>query len=242
MLCSCTSGEGGREGLQAFGSASFAVPQPVLICSCPSQSWKVCLQPRAVLALSAPSLPADPGSSAHSSQHLLCGSRHTGSGQEGPEGSFKKKRRKRKHRSTDRSPCAEAGKDGGEVSSPPKKERIVSPEGCKDKESRLPRKEGIASQNCIEKDSRPPKKKIVSPGDLVSVVGKEGAHKGVSHGLACQDTKSGPKQHEPEPSVGLGMEPASPFKRKKKKKKNRSKDSPLKKTEECSSGVLSSDR
>ncbi|KAL9833519.1 ubiquitin carboxyl-terminal hydrolase 36 [Geothlypis trichas] len=176
-----------------------------------------------------------------SSQHLLCGSRHTGSGQEGPEGSFKKKRRKRKHRSTDRSPCAEAGKDGGEVSSPPKKERIVSPEGCKDKESRLPRKEGIASQNCIEKDSRPPKKKIVSPGDLVSVVGKEGAHKGVSHGLACQDTKSGPKQHEPEPSVGLGMEPASPFKRKKKKKKNRSKDSPLKKTEECSSGVLSSD-
>ncbi|XP_071307528.1 ubiquitin carboxyl-terminal hydrolase 36 isoform X2 [Agelaius tricolor] len=169
-------------------------------------------------------------------------SRQTGSGQEEPEVSFKKKRRKRKHRSTDRSPCAVAVRDGDEVSSPPKKERIVSPEGCKDRESGLPRKEGIASQkDFIEKDSRPPKKKSVSPGDFVSVMGKEGAHKGLSHGLACQDMKSGPKQLVPEPSTGLGMEPASPLRRKKKKKKNRSKDSPLKKTEECSSGMLSSD-
>nr|XP_054501101.1 ubiquitin carboxyl-terminal hydrolase 36 [Agelaius phoeniceus] len=169
-------------------------------------------------------------------------SRQTGSGQEEPEVSFKKKRRKRKHRSTDRSPCAVAVRDGDEGSSPPKKERIVSPEGCKDRESGLPRKEGIASQkDFIEKDSRPPKKKSVSPGDFVSVMGKEGAHKGLSHGLACQDMKSGPKQLVPEPSTGLGMEPASPLRRKKKKKKNRSKDSPLKKTEECSSGMLSSD-
>ncbi|XP_039572053.1 ubiquitin carboxyl-terminal hydrolase 36 isoform X3 [Passer montanus] len=168
-------------------------------------------------------------------------SRDAGSGQEEPEGSFKKKRRKRKHRSTDRSPGAVAVKDVGEVSSPPKKERIVSPESFKDKDSRLPKKEGIAPQkDFIDKDSRPLKKKIASPGDFVSVMGKEVAHKGLSHGLVCQDMKSGPKQHVPEPSIGLGMEPASPLKRKKKKKKNRSKDRPLK-IEECSSGMLSSD-
>ncbi|XP_059720521.1 ubiquitin carboxyl-terminal hydrolase 36 isoform X2 [Haemorhous mexicanus] len=168
-------------------------------------------------------------------------SRETGSGQEEPEGSFKKKRRKRKHRSTDWSSCAVAVKDKDEVSSPPKKERVVSAEDFKNKDSRLP-KESIASQkDFTDKDSRPPKKKIVSPGDLVSVMGKEVAHKGLSHGLVCQDMKSGPKQHVPEPSMGLGMEPASPLKRKKKKKKNRSKDRPLKKTEECSSGMLSSD-
>ncbi|XP_038012918.1 ubiquitin carboxyl-terminal hydrolase 36 isoform X2 [Motacilla alba alba] len=160
--------------------------------------------------------------------------------QEEPEGSFKKKRRKRKHRSTDRSPCAVAVKDVDEVSSPPKKERIVAPEGFED--SRLPKKEGIASQkDFIDKDSRPPKKKIVSPGDFVSVMEKEVAHKGLSHGQVCQDMESGQKQHGPEPSIGLGMEPALPLKRKKKKKKNRSKDRPLKQTEECSSGVLSSD-
>ncbi|XP_050837303.1 ubiquitin carboxyl-terminal hydrolase 36 isoform X1 [Serinus canaria] len=166
-------------------------------------------------------------------------SRETGSGQQEPEGSFKKKRRKRKHRSTDWSSCAVAVKDKDEVSSPPKKERVVSAEDFKDKDSRLPKKESIASQkDFTDKDSRPPKKKIVSP---VSVMGKEVAHKGLSHGLVCQDMKSGPKQHVPEPSMGLGMEPASPLKRKKKKKKNRSKDRPLKKTEECSSGMLSSD-
>ncbi|XP_064251517.1 ubiquitin carboxyl-terminal hydrolase 36 isoform X1 [Passer domesticus] len=181
------------------------------------------------------------GSTAHTSHHLLSGSRDAGSGQEEPEGSFKKKRRKRKHRSTDRSPGAVAVKDVGEVSSPPKKERIVSPESFKDKDSRLPKKEGIAPQkDFIDKDSRPLKKKIASPGDFVSVMGKEVAHKGLSHGLVCQDMKSGPKQHVPEPSIGLGMEPASPLKRKKKKKKNRSKDRPLK-IEECSSGMLSSD-
>uniref|UniRef100_A0A8C5IQE1 ubiquitinyl hydrolase 1 n=1 Tax=Junco hyemalis TaxID=40217 RepID=A0A8C5IQE1_JUNHY len=170
-------------------------------------------------------------------------SRDMGAGHEQPEGSFKRRRRKRKHRSTEQSPCAEAVKDGDEVSSPPKKERIVSPESCEDKESGLPKKEGTASQkDSADKDSRPPKKKIAAPGDLVSVVGKEGAHRGLCHGLACQDMKSGPTQRVPEPSTGLGMEPASPLKRKKKKKKkNRSKDSPLKKTEECSSGVLSSD-
>uniref|UniRef100_A0A8D2QID4 Ubiquitin carboxyl-terminal hydrolase n=1 Tax=Zonotrichia albicollis TaxID=44394 RepID=A0A8D2QID4_ZONAL len=184
-----------------------------------------------------------PGSAAHPSHLLLSGGRDTGAGHQQPEGSFKRRRRKRKHRSTEQSPCAEAVKDGDEVSSPPKKERIVSPEGCKDKESRLPKKEGTASQDSADKDSRPPKKKIAAPGDLVSVVGKEGAHEGLCHGLACQDMKSGPTQHVPEPSTGLAMEPASPLKRKKKKKKkNRSKDSPLKKTEECSSGVLSSDR
>ncbi|CAN8194067.1 unnamed protein product [Coccothraustes coccothraustes] len=182
------------------------------------------------------------GCAAHTSHHLLSGSRETGSGQEEPEGSFRKKRRKRKHRSTDRSSCAVAVKDEDEVSSPPKKERVVSPEDFKDKDSRLPKKESSASQKDLtDKDSRPPKKKIVSPGDFVSVMGKEVAHKGLSHGLVCQDMKSGPKQHVPEPSMGLGLEPASPLKRKKKKKKNRSKDRTLKKTEECSSGMLSSD-
>uniref|UniRef100_A0A8C3MFE3 ubiquitinyl hydrolase 1 n=1 Tax=Geospiza parvula TaxID=87175 RepID=A0A8C3MFE3_GEOPR len=184
-----------------------------------------------------------PSASSHpdSTAGPLGKSREAGSGQEEPEGSFKKRRRKRKHRSTDRSPCAVAVKEVDEVSSPPKKERIVSPECCKDKDSRLP-KEGIASQkDFTDKDSRPLKKKMVSPGDFVSVLGKEGAHRGLSHGLACQDMKSGPKQHVPELSTGLGVEPASPLKRKKKKKKNRSKDGPLKKTEECSSGVLSSD-
>ncbi|XP_068066065.1 ubiquitin carboxyl-terminal hydrolase 36 [Anomalospiza imberbis] len=181
------------------------------------------------------------GSTAHTSHHLLCGSRETGSGPEEPEGAFKKKRRKRKHRSADRSPCAVAVKDVDEVSSPPKKERVISPEGFKDKDSRLPKRESTGSQkDFTDKDSRPPKKKIASPGDFVSVVGKEVADEGLGHGLVCQDMKSGPKQHVPEPSIGLGMEPTLPLKRKKKKKKNRSKDRPLK-TEECSSGILSSD-
>ncbi|XP_058708588.1 ubiquitin carboxyl-terminal hydrolase 36 isoform X2 [Poecile atricapillus] len=169
-------------------------------------------------------------------------SRETGSGQVEPEGSFKKKRRKRKHRSTDRSPCAVAVKDMDEVSSPPKKERIVSPEGFKDKDSKPPIKESTGSQkDLIDKDSKPPRKKILSQGDFMSVVGKEVADNGLSHGLVCQDMKSGPKQHVPEPHIDLGMEPTFPLKRKKKKKKNRSKDKPLKKTEECSSGTLSSD-
>lgn len=135
-----------------------------------------------------------------------------------------------------------AVKDMDEVSSPPKKERILSPEGCKDKDSGPPKKESIVSQDFIDKDSRPAEKKIVSPGDFMSVVGKDVADKGLSHGPVCQDRKSGPKQHMPEPSINLGMEPTFPLKRKKKKKKNRSKDRPLKKTEECSSGMLSSDR
>ncbi|XP_063266029.1 ubiquitin carboxyl-terminal hydrolase 36 isoform X1 [Prinia subflava] len=151
-------------------------------------------------------------------------SRETGSGQVEPEGSFKKKRRKRKHRSTDRSPCAVAVKDMDEVSSPPKKERIVSAEGFKDKDSRPPMTESIGSQK-----------------DFLSVMGKEVEDKGPSHGLVCQDMKSGPKQRIPETSISLGMEPTFPVKRRKKKKKNRSKDWPLKKTEECSSGMLSSD-
>lgn len=146
-------------------------------------------------------------------------------GQVEPEGSFKKKRRKRKHRSTDRSPCAVAVKDMDEVSSPPKKERIVSPEGFKDKDSRPPKKESIGSQK-----------------DFLPVMGKEVEDKGLSHGLVCQDMKSGPKQHVPKPSIDPGTEPTFPLKRKKKKKKNRSKDRPLKNTEECSSGMLSSDR
>lgn len=164
------------------------------------------------------------GSTAHTSHHLLSGSRDTGSDQVEPEGSFKKKRRKRKHRSIDRSPCAVAVKDRDEVSSPPKKERIGSPEGFKDKDSRPPRKESIGSQK-----------------DLMSFMGKEVADKGLSHGPVCQDMKSGPKQHVPEPGIDLGMEPTFLLKRK-KKKKNRSKDRPLKKTEECSSGMLSLDR
>ncbi|XP_056361629.1 ubiquitin carboxyl-terminal hydrolase 36 isoform X2 [Oenanthe melanoleuca] len=170
-------------------------------------------------------------------------SRETGSGQLEPEGSFRKKRRKRKHRSTDRSPCAGAVKDMDEVSSPPKKERIVSPEGFKDKDSRPHKKESIGSQkDLIDKDSKPPKKKIISPGDFISVMGKEVADKGPSHGPVCQDMKSGPKQHVPEPSIDLGMEPTFPLRRKKKKKKkNKNKDRPLEKTEECSSGMLSSD-
>ncbi|KAM4890511.1 ubiquitin carboxyl-terminal hydrolase 36 [Sylvia borin] len=150
-------------------------------------------------------------------------SREMGSGQGEPEGSFKKKRRKRKYRSTDRSPYAVSVKDMDEVSSPPKKERIVSPEGFKDKDSRPPKKESIGSQK-----------------DL-SATGKEVEDRGLSHGLLCQDVKSGPKQHVPEPSTDLGMEPTFPLKRKKKKKKNRNKDRLLKKTEECSSEMLSSD-
>lgn len=118
-----------------------------------------------------------------------------------------------------------AAKDMDEVSSPPKKERIVSPEGFKDKDSRPPRKESFGSQK-----------------DFLSVTGKEVEDKGLSHGLICQDVKSGPKQQLPEPSIDLGAEPTFPLKRKKKKKKNRNKDRPLKKTEECSSGMLSSDR
>nr|XP_041575761.1 ubiquitin carboxyl-terminal hydrolase 36 isoform X1 [Taeniopygia guttata] len=181
------------------------------------------------------------GSTAHTSHHLLCSSRETGSGQEEPEGSFKKKRRKRKHRSADRNPCAVAVKGMDEVSSPPKKERVISPEVFKDKDSRLPKKESTDSQkDFIDEDTRPPKKKVASPGDFVSVMGKEVASEGLSHDLVCQDMKSGPKQHVPEPSTGLGMEPTSPLKRK-KKKKNRSKDRLLKKTEECSSGMLPSD-
>ncbi|KAL2297865.1 hypothetical protein Nmel_016430 [Mimus melanotis] len=169
-------------------------------------------------------------------------SRDTGSGQLEPERSCRKRRRKRKHRSTDRSPCAVAVKDMDEVSSPPKKERIVSPEGFKDKDSRPPKKESTGSQkDSIDKDSRPPKKKIVSPGDFMSVIGKEVADKGPSHGPVCQDMESGPKQHVPEPSIDLAMEPTFSLKRKKKRKKNRNKDRPLKKTEECSSGMLSSD-
>ncbi|XP_032932894.1 ubiquitin carboxyl-terminal hydrolase 36 isoform X2 [Catharus ustulatus] len=164
-------------------------------------------------------------------------SRDTGSGQLEPEGSCRKRRRKRKHRSTDRSPCAVAD----EVSSPPKKERIVSPEGLEDKDSRPLRKENIGSQkDFIDKDSRPSKKKIVSSGDFMSVMGKEVADQGPSHGLVCQDMKSEPKQHVPEPSIELGMEPTFLLKRKRKKKKNRNKDRPLNKTEECSSGMLSS--
>ncbi|RLV92085.1 hypothetical protein DV515_00013936 [Chloebia gouldiae] len=182
------------------------------------------------------------GSTAHTSHHLLCSSRETGSGQEEPEGSFKKKRRKRKHHSADRSRCAVAVKDMDEVSSPPKKERVISPEVFKDKDSRLPKKESTGSQkDFIDKDTRLPKKKIASPGDFVSVMGKDVASEGLSHDLVCQDMKSGPKQHEPEPSIGLGVEPTLPLKRKKKKKKNRSKDRLLKKTEECSSGMLPSD-
>lgn len=182
------------------------------------------------------------GSTAHTSHHLLCSSRETESGQEEPEGSFKKKRRKRKHRSADRNPCAVAVKGMDEVSSPPKKERVISPEISKDKDSRLPKKESTDSQDFIDKDTRPPKKKVASPGDFVSVMGKEVASEGLSHDLVCQDMKSGPKEHVPEPSTGLGMEPTLPLKRKKKKKKNRSKERPLKKTEECSSGMLPSDR
>lgn len=116
-----------------------------------------------------------------------------------------------------------AVKDVDEVSSPPKKERIVSPEGFKDKDSRPPKKESTGFQ----KDS--------------SVMGKEVEDKGLSHGLVCQDMRSGPKQHVPEPSIDRGMESALLLTRKKKKKKNRSKDRPLKKTEECSSGMLSLD-
>ncbi|XP_077643576.1 ubiquitin carboxyl-terminal hydrolase 36 [Lonchura striata] len=169
-------------------------------------------------------------------------SRETGSGQEEPEGSFKKKRRKRKHRSADRSPCAVAVKGMDEVSSPPKKERVISPEVFKGKDSRLPKKESTDPQkDFTDKDTRPPKKKVASPGDFVAVMGKEVASEGLSHDLVCQDMKSGPKQHVPEPSTGLGMEPTLPLKRKKKKKKNRSKDRLLKKTEECSSGMLLSD-
>ncbi|XP_031984834.1 ubiquitin carboxyl-terminal hydrolase 36 isoform X2 [Corvus moneduloides] len=186
--------------------------------------------------------PSDTTPPASTPRPLGKSSRDTGSGQVEPEGSFRKKRRKRKHRSTDRSPCAVAVKDMDEVSSPPKKERIVSPEGFKDKDSRPPKKESIGSQkDFIDKDSRSPRKKIVSPGDLMSFMGKEVADKGLSHGPVCQDMKSGPKQHTPELSIDLGMEPTFPLKRKKKKKKNRSKDRPLKKTEECSSGMLSSD-
>uniref|UniRef100_U3KCK7 Ubiquitin carboxyl-terminal hydrolase n=2 Tax=Ficedula albicollis TaxID=59894 RepID=U3KCK7_FICAL len=190
-------------------------------------------------AQSQPSATTHPDSTAGP---LGTSSRETGSGQLEPEGSFRKKRRKRKHRSTDRSPCAVAGKDRDEVASPPKKERIVSPEGFKDKDSRPHKKESIGSQkDFIDKDSRPPRKKIVSPGDFMSVMGKEVADKGPSHGPDCQDMKSGPKQHVPEPSIDPDMEPTFPLRRKKKKKKNRNKDRPLEKTEECSSGMLSSD-
>ncbi|XP_066056320.1 ubiquitin carboxyl-terminal hydrolase 36 isoform X2 [Chamaea fasciata] len=172
-------------------------------------------------AQSQPSATTHPDST---SMPLGKSSREMGSGQGEPEGSFKKKRRKRRHRSTDRSPYSVAVKDMDEVSSPPKKERIVSPEGFKDKDSRPPKKESIGSQK-----------------DFLSATGREVEDKGLSHGLVCQDTKSGPKQHVPDPSIDLGTEPTFPLKKKKKKKKNRSKDRPLKKTEECNSGMLSSD-
>lgn len=239
----CASAPQGREeerGFQALGSASllfFSFSSSALELLSPGKSaFSFVLN----LPTQLPASPLTLGSTAHSSHHLLSGSRDMGSGQLEPEGSCRKRRRKRKHRSTDRSPCAVAD----EVSSPPKKERIVSPEGLEDKDSRPLRKESISSQkDFIDKDSRPSKKKIVSSGDFMSVMGKEVADKGPSHGLVCQDMKSGPKQCVPEPSIELDREPTFLLKKKKKKKKkNRNKDRPLKKTEECSSGMLSSDR
>ncbi|XP_051653283.1 ubiquitin carboxyl-terminal hydrolase 36 isoform X2 [Manacus candei] len=193
-------------------------------------------------------LPASPlthGSTAHPSHHLPSSSREKGSSQLETEGSWKKKRRKRKHRSTDRNFCAVAVSDMDEVSRPSQKERFVSSEGFKNKDCRPPKKESIGSQkDFMDKDSRPLKKRrIVSLEGFISVVGKETEGEGPADGLGspgCQDMESGPKQHMPEPSIDLGIGQTFPLKRK-KKKKNRSKDRPLERTEERCSGLLSLD-
>ncbi|XP_071430071.1 ubiquitin carboxyl-terminal hydrolase 36 isoform X1 [Pithys albifrons albifrons] len=196
------------------------------------------------LATRLPASPLPYGSAAHSS-HLPSTSMEKGSRQLEAESFWKKKHRKRKHCSTERNLCSLAVRDMDEISSPSKKETIVSSEGFKDKDFRPHKKESIGSlKDFMGRDSRPLKKRrIVSLEGFVFGVGKETAGKGPGDDLgvpACQDRESGPKQHVQESGVDLSMEPTFSLKRK-KKKKNRSKNMPLERTEDHCSQLLSLD-